>query len=118
MEKFRLAIATSGQEGLDDVVAETFGRAKTFTILEIEEGTAKSVKVINNPAISYEHGAGPIVVKMLVDTDIDIVIAPEFGPGALSLLRQHNIANVNVKHGTMVRNLVNKISARPSAEEL
>jgi predicted Fe-Mo cluster-binding NifX family protein len=72
-------------------VSDVFGRANTFTILEVEKGAIKSVKVLENPAASYGHGAGPIVVKMLTDSEVDIVIAAEFGPGASELLEHNKI---------------------------
>jgi predicted Fe-Mo cluster-binding NifX family protein len=54
--KFRVAIPTKGQGGLEDVVSDVFGRANTFTIFDVEEEKIKNVKVLNNPAISYQHG--------------------------------------------------------------
>jgi predicted Fe-Mo cluster-binding NifX family protein len=87
----RIAIPTKRQGGLEDVVSDVFGRANTFTIVDVEKGAIKGVKVLENPAVSYGHGAGPIVVKMLIDTEVNMVIAAEFGPGASELLEQHKI---------------------------
>jgi len=107
-EKLRMAVATSGRRGLEDSVSEVFGRANTFTIIDVEEGTIKNVKVLENPAASYRHGAGPIVVKMLVDSNVNRVIAPEFGPGISSLLEQHSIEKVSVKADTTVSEVIRK----------
>lgn len=104
--KLRIAIATSGRRGLEDGVSEVFGRANTFTIIDVEQDTISNVKILENPATSYKHGAGPIVVKMLVDSNVKLVIAPEFGPGALSLLEQHNIEKISMKAGTVVSEAV------------
>jgi len=108
MTGLRIAIATKGQEGLGDIVSEVFGRANNFTIIDVEEGAIKNVKVLENPAVSYQHGAGPIVVKMLVDANVNLVIAPEFGPGASTLLEQHNIEKVPMKADTVVSEAVRK----------
>ncbi|MDH5690463.1 MAG: NifB/NifX family molybdenum-iron cluster-binding protein [Candidatus Bathyarchaeota archaeon] len=108
MTRLRIAIATKGQEGLKDTVSEVFGRANNFTIVDVEEGVTKNVKILENPAVSYKHGAGPIVVKMLVDLNVNLVIAPEFGLGALALLEQHNIDKASMKPGTMVSKAVRK----------
>ncbi len=108
MKKFRIAVATKGREGLKDVVSEVFGRANTFTIIDAEEGKIKGVKILENPAISYKYGAGPIVVKMLIDTGVNMVLATELGPGASALLEQHDVATIAVKPGTSVKESIRK----------
>lgn len=102
MRKFRIAIATKRRGGLEDVVSEVFGRASTFTIVDVDNGDIKSVKVLQNPAVSYKFGAGPIVVKMLVDSNVNMVMSAEVGPGASTLLGQHNVTKIAVKPGANV----------------
>jgi predicted Fe-Mo cluster-binding NifX family protein len=101
-KKLRIAVATNGKKGLGDSVSEVFGRAGTFTIVDVENGKRKKVKVIENPARSYEHGAGPIAVKELVDSKVGLVIAPQLGHGASSILEHHGITIVSAKAGTEV----------------
>lgn len=108
MKKFRIAVATKGREGLKDVVSEVFGRANAFTIIDAEEGKIKGVEILENPAISYKYGAGPIVVKMLIDTGVNMVLATELGPGASALLEQHDVATIAVKPGTSVKESIRK----------
>ena len=97
MKKLRIAVPTKAYAGLEDVISEVFGKAKTFTIVDVENGEAKNVEVFDNPAASYKHGAGPVVVKTLADLKVNFVVAVEFGPGASSLLEQHNIQKLSVK---------------------
>lgn len=99
MGKFRIAVATKGRGGLEDVVSEVFGRANTFTIADVDDDEIRDVKVLQNPAMSYKHGAGPIVVKMLIDSGVSTVLASELGPGASALLEQHNVAMIAVAPG-------------------
>ncbi len=106
MKKFRLAVATNGKEGLEDAVSQVFGRANTFTIVDVENMEIQRVKVQENSAVSYKHGAGPIAVSRLVDSRVNIVIAAEFGPGALALLEQHNITMTSAKPGTKVKSSI------------
>jgi predicted Fe-Mo cluster-binding NifX family protein len=106
--KLRIAVATKGRDGLEDVVSEVFGRAKAFAVIDAEEGEIKGVNVLENPAVSYEHGAGPIVVKMLVDSGVNMVLAAELGPGASALLEQHNVIHIAVKPDTSVKESVKK----------
>ena len=105
-KKFRVAIATKGRKGLKDNVSEVFGRANTFTIVEVEDDEIKDVEIIGNPAAAYKYGAGPIVVKELMDLKVDLVIAPEFGPGASAILAQHHVAMIIVKTGAQVADAV------------
>jgi len=102
VRKLRIAIPTKGRGGLGDVVSDVFGRANTFTVVDIEEGVIKNVKVLSNPAVSYQHGAGPIVVKRLIDERVNMTVAAEFGPGVSTLLDQHNVARIRVQAGTNV----------------
>ena len=102
MKKLRLAVATSEKDGLKDVVSNVFGRAKTFTIIDAEDDKIKDVTVVENPGLSYKHGAGPIVAKMLVDKNVDVVIAYVLGLGANELLKQHNIKHIAIKPNTKV----------------
>jgi predicted Fe-Mo cluster-binding NifX family protein len=104
--KSRIAIPTKGQGGLEDVVSEVFGRASTFTVIDVEKGLVKNVKVLKNPAVSYQHGAGPIVVKMLIDAGVNMVTAAEFGPGVSSLLDQHSVRRIASQAGTSVREVI------------
>ena len=108
MRKFRIAVATKGRGGLEDVLSEVFGRANTFTIVDVDDEEIKGVKVLENPAVSYKYGAGPIVVKMLVDEGVNMVLATELGPGASALLEQHNVTTIAVKPSTGVEESVRK----------
>jgi len=106
--KLRIAIATKGHDGLEDVVSEVFGRANAFTVIDVEEGEIKGVKILDNPAVSYKHGAGPIVVKMLIDAGVNMVLATELGPGASALLEQHNVTHIVVKPGISIKESIRK----------
>mgnify|MGYP000055857548 FL=1 len=109
MGKFKIAIPTMGSKGLDDRVSDIFGRAKTFTIIEISDGSIDNIDIIENPAISYEHGVGPIVIKMLTDIGVSAVAFNEMGVGASILLDQNNIRKVKVESGIPVREAVKAI---------
>jgi predicted Fe-Mo cluster-binding NifX family protein len=102
VKKSRVAVPTKGRGGLDDVVSNVFGRANTFTLVDVEKGAIKNSRVLTNPAVSYQHGAGPIVVKMLLDEGVNIVIATEFGPGVSTLLDQHKVRKITATAGTSV----------------
>ena len=108
MVKRRIAVATDGKNGLDDTVSNVFGRAPTFTIVDTEDEKIISVRVLENPALSYAHGAGPIAIKMLIDDGVEVVLANELGVGASEILENHNIIFIPAKPGTNVEETVKK----------
>ena len=108
MGKLKIAIATNEKNGLEDVVSNVFGRAKTFTIVDTEDKKITGISILENSAVSYHHGAGPIAVKMLIDEGVKVVLANELGFGAAELLKQHNVTVIPVKPGTNVRDATKK----------
>lgn len=102
MRKIKLAIPTKKRGGMKDTVSDVFGRAKTFTIIDVEGKEVTKVEVIQNSAASYKQGAGPIAVKTLTDLGVNTVIASEFGPGVTTMLEHFNITKVEVNRGTQV----------------
>jgi len=118
MEKLRIAVPTKTHAGLDDVVSEVFGKAKTFTVVDVEDDEVKNVQVIDNPAASYKYGAGPVAVKTLADLKVNLVMAGECGPGALNLLEHYKINLFSVKPNRKVadsiKEALSKLTAQPS----
>jgi predicted Fe-Mo cluster-binding NifX family protein len=74
-------------------------------------GQIKNVHVIDNPAVSYKYGSGPVAVKTLADLKVDLVFAAEFGPGASRLL-EHHIKKVSVKPNTKVSDAVKEMPTK------
>jgi len=109
MSKIKIAIPTRGDKGLEDLVSDVFGRSEKFTILEVSDGSVINVEVVENPAASYKHGAGPIVVKMLTDMGVTAVAAREFGLGVSTLLEQNGIKKFNVKADIPVKEALQKV---------
>jgi predicted Fe-Mo cluster-binding NifX family protein len=107
--KHRIAVATDGKDGLEDAVSNVFGRAQTFTIVDVEDEKIIGVSVLENPALSYRHGAGPIAIKMLIDDGVEVVLANELGVGASDILKQHNIIYIQVKPGTNVGEVTKEV---------
>ncbi|MDI6819613.1 MAG: NifB/NifX family molybdenum-iron cluster-binding protein [Candidatus Hodarchaeaceae archaeon] len=114
-----MAVATKGLKSLEDEVSDVFGRARAFAIVETEGGQIKNAKAVENPAASYEYGAGPIVTKMLADMGVEVVIAGEFGMGVSVLLKDKNIRAVKVRAGTNVcRAVDSELSEKQTSERL
>ena len=109
MRKFRIAVPTKGNDGLEDAISDVFGRAKTFTIVDVEDEQIVCDSIFENPGASYNYGTGPMAVKMLVDNGVNIVIAHELGFGAEGLLKQHKIEHISIKPNIKVETAVRKI---------
>lgn len=102
MPKHRVAIPTHHKGGMTDNVSNVFGRAPTFTIVDIDENVIQYVEVLPNPAVTYKHGAGPVVAKLLMDRGVNTVIAMEFGPGVSVLLEHFKVNQVKTSRDTQV----------------
>jgi predicted Fe-Mo cluster-binding NifX family protein len=112
MKKVRIAVATKGEKGLEDEVSDVFGRTNTITVVDIIDDEIRNVQVLKNPALSFRHGAGPILVKTLVDLNVEVVVAGEFGPSTSTLLEDHKIAMVTVNKGTLVGEAIKFVQAK------
>lgn len=102
----RIAVASEGSGGLEDKVATTYGKCRTFTVIDVEDRSIRSVKVEANPYVSRSMGVGPLVSEMLRDLEVDSAIAGEFGPGALSVLRELRIKAFVKPAGTRIEDAV------------
>ena len=100
---------TTNKGGLDDKIAERFGRAQTFTVVEVDdEGNVLSVEIVENPGARAASGAGIRAVQKLVDMKVDIVVGPNPGPNAYMALQQANI-KLYVLPGLTVKDALDKI---------
>jgi len=75
-----------GWGGLDERISEHFGRAPTFTIIDLDTG---KVEVIMNTG---RHGyGGPMPAEKLKDWRIDVLICSGIGPRAANLLKASGV---------------------------
>lgn len=104
----RIAIATTGERGLEDRISGHFGHSKTFTIIEIENGKVKNVQVVQNPAASLSRGIGRTVAQHLVSMGVSTVISGEVGPGASIALDELGMKKLVVTPGQRVIDVLRK----------
>jgi len=109
MGKFKIAIPTKEDKGLEDSVSNVFGKAQNFVVVEVENGSIVKAKVVKNPAAFYKHGSGPIAVKMFSDMKVDAVAGVEFGLGVTSLLEQNKIEKIKVKTDIPVKKAIQEV---------
>jgi len=91
-----IAISTKGHKGLKDELSDVFARAETFTLVNIQNGKVKEVKVIDNPAVSYKFGVGPIATQVLKNFGVNIIITKSIGSNAQELIRKFKIKILKV----------------------
>ncbi|MBS7638183.1 NifB/NifX family molybdenum-iron cluster-binding protein [Candidatus Bathyarchaeota archaeon] len=110
MSKLRIAFPTKGYDGLDETISEVFGKAKTLTLVDVEDGRILDVTVIENPGASLDQGSGPLAVKLLADGNVDLVMAVEIGPGASSLIKHHGMKIVKVDGNKRISEIIRELN--------
>jgi predicted Fe-Mo cluster-binding NifX family protein len=95
-----LAVAVAEGTDLSAVVGEHFGRSPRFLL--IREGSADSVRVVENEHAEAPQGAGPATASLLRRLGVTAVVAGRFGPRAEDALRGAGIVPVVVTPGTVV----------------
>ena len=109
MPLVKIAFATE-KGGLDDRLADRFGRAPTFTIVEVDTdtGEVKSVKVVENPGASAGSGAGVKAAQKVADEGAQLYVGPNPGPNAYAAL-QHLGVKIYPVTGVTVREALRKV---------
>jgi predicted Fe-Mo cluster-binding NifX family protein len=102
----KIVVATDGEGGLDAVVATDFGRADTFTFVEVEAGAVGTVETVVNDACRVAQGAGMAAADQVMGEGVDVVIAGHFGPHAEDIFEEEGIVIV----------LMPKVTARDAVE--
>lgn len=78
-ETLRIAVPTDGEGGLDAERSGHFGRAESFTVVDVIDGVMSTQDVlVNGP---HEHGGCGLVVQQLVSAGVGAVIAAGMGGG-------------------------------------
>ena len=103
----RIGIPSMETGGLDDMVADRFGRAKVFTIVDVDEETGRvlNVEVHENPGYQAGSGAGVKASQKLGDLGVKVYVGPNPGPNAYAALSYLGIKIVTIT-GVNVREAV------------
>ncbi len=106
MARIKIAVA-SNSGGLEDMVADRFGRAPTFTVVEVDGNTGEilGVEVVENPGYRAASGAGVRAAETVAATGAKIYAGPQPGPNAYLAL-QHLGVKVVVVMGVRVKDAV------------
>ena len=103
-----IAVPTKGDRGSRNSVSSIFAKAPYFTFVEIIDNKKEKVTVQENEASSLTQGTGPIVMKSMKDRGVDIILAADVGPGAITLMQISGIKLYKVDPGTKVSEAVSR----------
>ena len=84
-----LAATTKG--GLEDEVSPNFGRAPTFTMVEVDGTKIVNTSISTNEFANAAGGAGIQAAQWIINSGAQAVIAGKFGPNASDVFSRSNI---------------------------
>jgi predicted Fe-Mo cluster-binding NifX family protein len=79
----KIVIPTNSRKGLEDTVAEHFGRCQTYTFLD-EKG--KVVEIIDNT--SEDKGGRGLPPELIKERGADVLLCKDIGPKAIVLSKE------------------------------
>jgi len=94
-------LAATGTGGLDDVVSQVFGRAPTFTLVELEGTEVRESQVIPNPFKDAGSGAGIQAAQMVAQHAPRAALAGSFGPNVSGVFSAAGIPMIPVSGMTV-----------------
>ena len=92
----KIAVPSTGPDGLESEVSMHFGRAPYYTFVEIEKGEIKNVKTIAVPFA--EHGPGDLP-NFVREHGGEVVIAYGMGHRAVEFFQNMGIAVITGAYG-------------------
>lgn len=103
-----VAVPTS-KGGLTDEVHESLVRTQAFTLVEVEDGAIKGVKVIGNPYRREPYGAGSKVALFLVNLGVNAIVSRTDCPKGKMILDSAGVKMVIVDGPVKVRDALRGI---------
>jgi len=95
----KIAVPTDNKKGLEDTVAEHFGRASNFLIYDTE---TKIFNIYPNPEVAGEAQLPP---DFLHSQGVDIIIVFSLGPMAYNKFKNYNIKTYKAIPGSVFENV-------------
>ncbi len=86
MKKVKVAVPTMGDKGIDEFVSEHFGRAPTFTVVDL---ATNEVKVI--PNTSEHMGGSGYPPEIMAGAGVEVMLCSGLGPRAIGMFEQYGI---------------------------
>jgi len=85
-EKMKVCIPTMGDSCMEEAICQHFGRAPTFTVLDLEAGT---IKVL--PNVSEHMGGRGLPTEAIFAEGVQVMIVGGLGPKAVQFFAEQNV---------------------------
>ena len=82
----KVCIPTMGSSGMDEALCQHFGRAPTFTVIDLDTG---KVKILRN--VSEHMGGSGIPAETILAEGVQVMIVGGLGPKAVSAFSQAGV---------------------------
>ncbi len=82
----KICVPTMGDRGLDEMVSAHFGRAPTFTIIDM---ATNEVRVLRNESEHFGGAGHP--PELLANTGADVLVCSGLGPRAITMFEHSGI---------------------------
>ncbi len=89
MAKYRIAVPSEGQGGLDGMRSGHFGHCDVFTLVDVEDGEIKEVSILANKA--HVQGGCMVPVQLLAENNVQKLIVGGIGMRPLMGFKQVGI---------------------------
>jgi predicted Fe-Mo cluster-binding NifX family protein len=112
-KKTRIAIPVANDRGLDSSVSLHFGSVPFFAFIDVEEGQIVSSYIKMNKGARLSHKRGIMAADLLVEENVDVVLAGGIGEGPFQILGDNLIQIYSISKPMKVTeavNLLNKAS--------
>lgn len=76
----KICVPTMGEGGMDELVCQHFGRAPTFTMIDLDSGEVRLI-----PNVSEHMGGTGLPTEAILAEGVHVMIAGGLGPKAISL---------------------------------
>ncbi|MFH2104315.1 MAG: NifB/NifX family molybdenum-iron cluster-binding protein [Chloroflexota bacterium] len=106
----KIAVTAETNIGLDSMVAQHFGHAPFFIIVDMEDDEVSAVQVVANPfAEGHQPGQIPGFIK---GQNADVILSGGMGGRAIQFFEQYGIKTATGANGTVRQALENYLGGK------
>jgi predicted Fe-Mo cluster-binding NifX family protein len=106
----KIAVTAESNNGLDSMVAQHFGHAPYFILVDVENGEVTTVESAANPyAEAHQPGQIPAFIKQL---NANVILSGGMGGRAIEFFEQANIKAATGASGTVRQSLENYLGGK------
>ena len=101
----KIAVTAESNNGLESTVAQHFGHAPYFMLVDVENGQITATQGVANPfATGHQPGQIPSFIK---EQNADVILSGGMGGRAIQFFEQYGIKTATGANGTVRQSLEN-----------